>query len=228
MNGKEFAQSARAILPQKWGYIWGTSGEVWTAEKQAAATREQTRLYGSKWIGHKVADCSGLIVYLCRAAGIAVPHGSNSIWDKSLSESGEIKRELPDGALVFKLRDGDDYYHVGVYVGGGKVVEAKSTYSGVVESKLSGWTHYGLIKGIKYNQETKKDTDVLTVGVALVDVPNNGTVNVRTKASSNSQRQDTLKEGESCNVLEVSGDWARVEYKKTGYIMSKYLRNANH
>lgn len=222
MNGKEFAQSARAILPLKWGYIWGTSGELWTAEKQAAATREQTKMYGSKWIDHHVADCSGLIVYLCKKAGISVPHGSNSMWDKSLSEKGEIAgKKLPDGALVFKLRDGDDYYHVGVYVGNDKVVEAKSTFAGVVESKLSVWTHYGLLKGISYT----KGVDGLKVGSAVVNVPNDGSVNVRADSSVGSKKQDVLKEGTACEVVSISGEWAKVEYKKTGYIMSKYLRN---
>lgn len=222
MTGYELSESARAILPLKWGYIWGTSGELWTAEKQAAATRKQTKMYGSRWVGHHVADCSGLIVYLCKKAGISVPHGSNSMWDKGLSEKGEIAgKKLPDGALVFKLRDGDDYYHVGVYVGNGKVVEAKSTFSGVVESKLSAWTHYGLLKGISYTE----GADGLKVGSAVVDVPNNGSVNVRAGSSTTSAKQDTLKEGDACEILSISGEWAKVEYKKTGYIMTRFLRN---
>ena len=56
----------RQALDEHWGYIWGTAGEKWTAEKQKElekttdANRAQGRQYGSKWIGHRVADCSGL------------------------------------------------------------------------------------------------------------------------------------------------------------------------
>ena len=52
----------RRALREKWGYIWGAAGETWTAQKQAAATREQTKKWGAQWIGRRVADCSGLFV----------------------------------------------------------------------------------------------------------------------------------------------------------------------
>ena len=53
-------------LYNDWGYIWGTAGILWTAARQAQlekttdSDRESGRKYGSKWIGHTVADCSGL------------------------------------------------------------------------------------------------------------------------------------------------------------------------
>ena len=56
----------KQALSEGWGYIWGTAGEKWTAAKQKElekttdADRAQGRQYGSKWIGHRVADCSGL------------------------------------------------------------------------------------------------------------------------------------------------------------------------
>lgn len=50
----------RYALENDWGYIWGQAGDVWTQAKQNAATREQTKKYGQQWVGHHVADCSGL------------------------------------------------------------------------------------------------------------------------------------------------------------------------
>ena len=56
----------RQALEEKWGYIWGTSGVKWTAalqkelENTTDADRSLGRQYGKKWIGHTVADCSGL------------------------------------------------------------------------------------------------------------------------------------------------------------------------
>lgn len=229
MTGYELATLAVGILLLKWGYIYGQAGAMWTAAKQkeleqtTAEKYEAGRKYGAKWIGHNVADCSGLVVYLCKQLGFSVPHGSNSIWRECLSEKRTIgAMTIPVGALVFKLRNGTDYYHVGVYVGGGKVVEAKGTQAGVVESDLSTWTHYGLLKQLNYSGAEEKD-ESLKVGSAVVDVPNNGTVNVRESPSG--KKVDTLKEGERCEVLSVSNGWAKVEYKRTGYIVAKFLRN---
>lgn len=232
MDGKKIADLALKVLAEKWGYIWGQSGAMWTEAKQKELERtteskyEQGRKYGSRWIGHRVADCSGLVVYLCKSFGFSVPHGSNSIWKKGyLSEKGVIESSnLPVGALVFKLRNGSDYYHVGVYVGGGKVVEAQGTKTGVVESNVSDWSHYGLLKGLTYEKnDVVSGGETLKVGAAVVDVPNDGTVNIREKPEG--KKQDVLREGEKCVVVEISGDWAKVEYHKTGYIMRKFLRN---
>lgn len=229
MTGEQLAKLAVEILPQKWGYIYGKAGIMWTQALQDELNRTTAekyasgRKYGAKWIGHMVTDCSGLVVYLCKKYKVSVPHGSNSMWDGSLSKRGKISsNELPVGALVFKLRGADDYYHVGIYVGGGKVIEAKSTYYGVVESKLSTWTHYGLLKALKYES---KEVKPLKTGAAVVDTPNKGTVNVRKSASKSALKIDALNYGETCEVVDVVGDWAKVEYTKTGYIMAKYLQN---
>ncbi len=56
----------RQALSEEWGYIWGTAGEHWTAAKQKElekttdSDRAQGRAYGSRWIGHRVADCDML------------------------------------------------------------------------------------------------------------------------------------------------------------------------
>ena len=235
MLGQDLANVVLQIIPEKWGYIYGQSGAMWTKAKQEQLDKttekkyEMGRRYGSKWIGHHVADCSGLVLYACKKLGFSVPHGSNSIWKKGyLSEKGAIESSnLPVGALVFKLRNGSDYYHVGVYVGGGKVVEAQGTKTGVVESDVSSWTHYGLLKDLSYSDDESHSGGVsgetLREGNAVVDVPNDGTVNIREKP--NGEKLGTLKEGEKCEILSISDGWARVEYKKIGYIMAKFLRN---
>lgn len=228
--GEDLARAAKEILPKKWGYIFGKAGIKWTAEMQDEMDKttekkyESARKYGRKWVGHYVADCSGLVKYLCKKFKITVPHGSNSMWRGSLFEKGEIRGGIPVGALVFKLRNGDDFYHVGIYVGDGNVVEAQGTQTGVVQTRLTSWTHYGLVKGLGY--PTKKDEVVgLKPGTAYVDVPNDGTVNIRKAPTTNSTNLGTLREGEECEVLHVEGDWARVRYASEGYIMAKFLRN---
>ena len=44
----------------KWGYIMNTAGILWTQAKQNATTNSYARQYGQQWVGHYVADCSGL------------------------------------------------------------------------------------------------------------------------------------------------------------------------
>lgn len=234
MTGQKLADLALGILPKKWGYIYGTAGVLWTEAKQKELekttdkNRESGRKYGKKWIGHYVADCSGFVKYLCKQLKVDVPHGSNSMWDKSVYEKGSLHgQDIPTGALVFKAR-GDDFYHVGVYVGDGRVVEAQGTQTGVVESKLSTWTHYGLIKDLGYSDPKPVPMpvrDPLVPGWAKVDVPNDGTVNIRKGASQNSTKLGTLREGECCEVLSVQGDWAEVEYTAKGYIMTRFLKH---
>lgn len=230
-TGEDLARSAREILPKKWGYIWGKAGVKWTAEMQDEMDRtsdkkyESARRYGRKWVGHYVADCSGLIKYLCKQFKISVPHGSNSMWRDSLFEKGDIRNTIPVGALVFKLRNGDDFYHVGIYVGNGEVVESKSTYYGVVTSNLTQWTHYGLVKGIGYTTNNRDEVVKLKPGKAIVDVPNDGTVNIRKAPTTSSTNLGVLREGDECEVVAVDGDWAEVRYQARGYIMSKFLVN---
>lgn len=229
-TGDDLAKAAREILPKKWGYIWGKAGVKWTKEMQDEMDKtterkyESARKYGRKWVGHYVADCSGLVKYLCKKLKISVPHGSNSMWRDSLFEKGDIHgSQVPPGALVFKLRNGDDFYHVGIYVGNGMVVEAKGTQAGVVSSRLNEWTHYGLIRGLGYSRgEMMKG---LTPGIAIVDVPNDGTVNIRKGPTTGSTNLGQLREGDACEVLAVEGDWAKVRYAAEGYIMSRFLVN---
>lgn len=230
-TGDDLARLALEVHSQKWGYIFGKAGVKWTAAMQDAMDKtteskyDSARKYGRKWVGHYVADCSGLVKYLCKKCGVVVPHGSNSQWRDSLFEKGIIPgNAFPMGALVFKLRNGTDFYHVGIYVGNGNVVEAQGTQTGVVMTKLSTWSHYGLVRGIGYSD--KRDEVIgLKPGLAYVDVPNDGTVNIRKAASGNSTKLGTLREGDECEVIAVNGDWAEVRYVSSGYIMSKFLRN---
>lgn len=72
-------------------------------------------------------DCSGLALYVyAKAAGISLPHYSYSQYDMSQHISSS---SLRPGDLVFFFRNGA--HHVGIYIGGGKMVNAVSPSSGV-------------------------------------------------------------------------------------------------
>ena len=141
----------RQALDEGWGYIWGKSGQTWTQANQDAATRDMTVKYGSKWVGRRVADCSGLFVWAYKQLGASIYHGSNTIWRKYTSATGAVAGDmtLRPGTAVFLVKDGNRH-HIGLYVGDGKCIEAKGTAYGVVESDLSHWDEWGELTEVDY------------------------------------------------------------------------------
>ena len=166
-------------LAEGWGYIWGKSGQTWTRADQNAATREMTVKYGSKWIGHRVADCSGLFVWAFRQLGGSIYHGSNTIWNKYCSSQGKLvngKRAdgqpIKVGTAVFLYKAAENNRsHIGLYIGNDTVIEAKGTQYGVVTSKLSHWDEWGELKAVDYSGESGEtsggDTPVKPAVVTL-------------------------------------------------------------
>ena len=162
--------SYKTITPQKlingfqkclddgWGYIYGKWKTMWTQKLQDATTDTMAIKYGSKWIGHYVTDCSGLFYYVFKENGSYTPHGSNSMWNKYCVNKGTLTKgkrsdgqPLKPGTAVFKLRNGSDYYHVGLW-DGKKVIEAKGTQYGVVTSKITDWHAWGELKYVDYTK----------------------------------------------------------------------------
>lgn len=158
-------------ITEKWGYIYGAKHEMWTAAKQAAYTarysddpkRKQSCLYGEKWIGHWVTDCSGLFAWAFEQLGGKIAHGSNSIWNSYGTSKGKLsKGKRTDGKPLLPgtaVLTGDDngHGHIGLYVGDGKVIEAMGTSSGVVTSLITNkkWTYWEELKGVKYDEGTE-------------------------------------------------------------------------
>ncbi len=105
-------------------------------------------------IGQRVHDCVGLIKgYLWSDSPISTPTYKSS---QDVSANGMLKKckerggidsmpEIP-GLLVFKTG------HVGVYIGEGKVIEARGFNYGVVETELKerNWTYWGKCPWIEY------------------------------------------------------------------------------
>lgn len=154
INSQDLINLFLRAYNEHWGYIWGASGQTWTAEKQKSATRDMTVRYGSKWIGRRVADCSGLFVWAFNQLGAKIYHGSNTIWNKYCSAQGELKngtrtdgKPLLPGTAVFLVKNGNRH-HIGLYIGNGEVIEAKGTAYGVVKSKIAHWDEWGELREI--------------------------------------------------------------------------------
>lgn len=78
-------------------------------------------------------DCSGLVMYTYRQAGLTLPHNT----DKQRLAARPIRvAELRRGDLVFFNQEGKKYGHVGIYVGEGKFVHAPSSGKSVRSDRL--------------------------------------------------------------------------------------------
>jgi len=80
-------------------------------------------------------DCSGLTLYAYASAGIALPHFTGAQWNVGRHVSiGELR----PGDLVFFY---SDRHHMGMYIGGGRMVHAPHTGDVVKTEAMSGyWT----------------------------------------------------------------------------------------
>ena len=78
-------------------------------------------------------DCSGLVLYSYKQAGVALPHST----DKQRSTSRLVKvSELRRGDLLFFNQEGKKYGHVAIYAGDGKFVHAPSSGKSVRTDRL--------------------------------------------------------------------------------------------
>ena len=78
-------------------------------------------------------DCSGLVLYSYRQAGLSLPHNT----DRQRSVSRPVKvAELRRGDLLFFNQEGKKFGHVAIYVGGGKFVHAPSSGKSVKTDRL--------------------------------------------------------------------------------------------
>ena len=203
-----FVIGALALEGQKWN---GTHGSNYAA-------RYRTRNL------HKVTNASqlklGELVYKHNDPG-------TEVWNKSFPK-----------ATYKNHPDQNDYYHVGVVTSVNPLEISHCSGGGMhYDKKLGKWDYAGECSLVDYGSSTStvttpvsevvSGTAVTGPGKALVDVPDDTTVNVRSAASMSSKVLVKANEGTELNVLSVSGSWAKVEYSfektGTGYIMSKFI-----
>lgn len=78
-------------------------------------------------------DCSGLVMYSYRRAGVRLPHNT----EKQRRLAAPIsRRELRRGDLVFFDEEGQKNSHVGIYLGDGTFVHAPSSGKKVRRDRL--------------------------------------------------------------------------------------------
>lgn len=236
VHAEEFCAVLNKCLNDHWGSIENTDGQLWTEEKQAE-TKEGSpeRKFGERWIGKHVADDIGLVRYALVTLGdvsVGKETEVKDIWEKLCEKKGELPYdELKPGSVVFKKK-GEEFAHIGVYVGGGKVIEAKSVKMGVgMSSVTSGWDTWGELAYVNYSgtairklvEEPKPDMRVLSGGVSVC-AENGHNVNVRADKSVSAVSVDSLPVGVRVEVVEDCGEFCKIQYVKTGYMMKKFLK----
>ena len=211
-------------LENGWGYIWGTSGQVWTQRDQNNASREMTVKYGSKWIGRTVADCSGLFRWTYRQLGTDCAHGSNSIYKNYCTLKGTLKagkrtdgQELKPGTAVF-TGDAQEHGHIGLYIGDGWVIEAKGTQYGVVKSKVteSRWTYWGELTAVDYKATGPAEGYAIVTGKRVA---------LRQEPSTRATIITRINTGQSVKIEEAPDEWEYVSYNgRKGWMMKEFLK----
>ena len=143
-------------------YWYGTFGNKATKSLLTAKAKQYPGHYTDKrmdkynsQIGQRVHDCVGLIKgYLWSDTPTSNPNYNAS---QDVSANGMIGKCIEQGAIssipeipgLVVWRSG----HVGVYIGNGKVIEARGFDYGVVETslKLRGWKKWGKCPWVDYH-----------------------------------------------------------------------------
>ena len=165
-NNIELADFCRQMVGSV--YWFGTYGQIGNAKLLSECAKRYPNQYSKKRIdtahsrgdfGKRVMDCSGLIKnYLMSKHGASMPPEYDAQYDLSANsfhtkatEKGSIST-MPEiiGLGLWKNN------HVGVYIGGGKVIEAKGFDYGVIESDLgsTAFTEWFKIPFIEYVDES--------------------------------------------------------------------------
>lgn len=162
-NAADLVVYAKHAWADRWGYVWGTYGNVLTeslleykVQQYPDGVGQYESFIRSHWLGGRTTDCVGLI----KSYGwldpndLTICYGTNGMPDvgaNSMHQNATVKgpmSTMPDTPGLAVWMNG----HIGVYIGGGEVIEASSTQQGVIKTKLEGrgWTEWLQVPYISY------------------------------------------------------------------------------
>lgn len=171
-NNLDLVKWAQMAYDNKWGYVWGSHGNVLTSSELkrlkkvfGANVTDKEDYIKSHWLGRRTSDCVGLIKgygWYDETSGI-IKYGTNEMKDVTADgmfnaavEKGPIST-MPDIPGIAVWHQG----HIGVYIGNGYVIHAANTYDGVIKTPItsSGWTHWLKVPYINYIEETEANSN---------------------------------------------------------------------
>lgn len=159
---------AKMALREKWGYVWGTYGQVLTPtlfQQKLSQYPEGVGNYRgfiqANWLNRRTSDCVGTIKsYLWWQNSEPYYDPKTDVSADGMftlaKEKGPIN-SIPEILGLCVRKKG----HIGIYIGNGQVIEARGTKYGVIQSPLAGsgaagWTHWLKCPFINY-VEAKRD-----------------------------------------------------------------------
>lgn len=154
---KKFLELIRSKLGC--GYVYGAQGEILikvlldTLINRFGRSNYYFDGYSAeKWLGKECFDCSGLIVWALQQLGLLT---TDLTADGLYRICKPISRAaLEPGDLVFYQNESGYKNHVGVYIGNGRVIHARGTAYGVVETELfASFTAFGRLKVFSLEQK---------------------------------------------------------------------------
>lgn len=152
------------------GYVYGTIGQICTinilkmlqimygkdmGEGYYQKDDNYTKGRCGKWIGKWVCDCSGLIKAARKAlSGVWKDVSAQGTYDQCTKHGAINTMPLIPGCTVYMYcADKRRMGHVGMYIGGGTVIEARGASYGIVKTNLVDrtWSHWGLLDWLEYD-----------------------------------------------------------------------------
>ena len=165
-NNLDLVKWAQFAYDNKWGYVWGSHGQVLTEKELnrlkgvfGSHVTDKEAYIREHWLGRRTADCVGLIKgygWYNEESG-TIKYGTNGMKDVTADgmysaaiEKGPINT-MPDIPGLAVWHKG----HIGVYIGNGYVIHTANTYDGVIKTPItaSGWTHWLKVPYIHYIEE---------------------------------------------------------------------------
>ena len=155
-NNLDLAAYAVQAWENNWGYVWGTYGNVLTEslfeykkEQYPEGVGNHADFIEENWLGRRTADCVGLVKGYgwLDTSDMTIGYAENGMPDYSANQMYQAAKDagtlnvdyggmdtMPETVGLMLWKEG----HVGVYIGGGYVIEAMGTKTGVVKTELEG------------------------------------------------------------------------------------------
>jgi hypothetical protein len=164
------------------GYVYGLIDVICTVEYLKQKEKQYGPLMGNgyyqlngdytkgrcaKWLDKRVYDCSGLIKSGRKhLGGPYLDVSAQGCYDQCTKRGKVTDMPLTPGCTVYMWSDKKGRMgHVGLYIGNGKVIEARGADYGVVTTKLNErqWTHWGMLDWLEY--DLKIESGKVVVGI---------------------------------------------------------------
>jgi hypothetical protein len=156
MKSKDFIIKLMTML--YWGYVLGGQGELysielaekWGNEGRAGKSKTYFMVDCARWFGHRIVDCSGMIIQAIRSAKPGYEDKTADELYLECTKRGSMKT-IPEVPGICVRKPG----HIGIYLGNGKVLESRGKDYGVVITNLHErpWTGWGYLADVEYYEQ---------------------------------------------------------------------------